>query len=90
MSEMRSENGRFYFEEKGTTTAEVTFSPMGVKVISIDHTFVSPSLRGKGIAEQLIRGVISHARSENLKIIPSCSYAEHHFDKFPEDRDVLQ
>ncbi|WP_054958563.1 GNAT family N-acetyltransferase [Paenibacillus dakarensis] len=89
MPEIRSENGRFFMEDQGQTVAEITFSSLGDNVISIDHTFVSPQLRGKGIAEQLIRKVIEYAREENLKINPTCSYAGYHFDKFPEDRDLL-
>ena len=89
MPEIKSGNQVFYIEDNGQRTAEVTFSDMGDGVISIDHTFVSPALRGQGIAEQLIRKVIEHARAQHLKIIPACSYAGYHFDKFPEDRDVL-
>lgn len=90
MLDIQSENGRFFMEDQGKAVAEVTFTSLGDNVISIDHTFVSPSLRGKGIAEQLLRKVIDYARAEKLKIIPSCSYAGYHFDKFPEDRDVLK
>lgn len=89
MQDIQSEQGRFFIGEKGNTVAEITYSSLGDHVINIDHTFVSPSLRGKGIAEQLIRKVIEYARAEGLKINPSCSYAAHHFNKFPEDRDLL-
>lgn len=88
MPEIQSENGRFFIEEDGDV-AEVSYTSLGENVISIDHTFVPPSLRGKGLGEQLIRKVIEFARAENLKINPACSYATHHFDKFPEDHDLL-
>lgn len=89
MMEIQSDNGRFYIKEHGKNVAEITFTSLGNDVISIDHTFVDSSLRGKGIAEKLIRKVIDYARTENLKINPTCSYAAYHFDKFPEDRDLL-
>ncbi|NMO97012.1 GNAT family N-acetyltransferase [Paenibacillus lemnae] len=90
MNEIQSSSGRYYVEEQGNVQAEVNFSSQGDGVISIDHTFVSPELRGQGVAEQLIRKVIEYARQEQLKIIPACAYASHHFEKFPDDRDLLQ
>lgn len=58
-------------------------------MISIDHTYISPGLRGQGLADELVRKVIDYAREEELKIIPACSYAGHYFDKNLDDRVLL-
>lgn len=40
------------------------------------HTFVPPELRGRGIAEKLVRTALEHARKEHLRVVPACSYVE--------------
>src|SRR3954468_22213217 len=38
------------------------------------HTFVPPELRGRGIAEKLVRAGLEHARTQGRKVVPACSY----------------
>lgn len=38
------------------------------------HTYVPPELRGKGLAEKLVRRALEDARSEGRKVVPACSY----------------
>ncbi len=38
------------------------------------HTFVPSELRGRGVAEQLVRAALKWAWSEKLTIVPACSY----------------
>ena len=52
--------------------AEVTYVPQGDQV-AIDYTFVDPSLRGQGVAEQSVDRVVGEMEKENKKIIASCS-----------------
>ncbi|PTX90775.1 GNAT family N-acetyltransferase [Opitutus sp. ER46] len=42
--------------------------------IVFTHTYVPPELRGRGIAEQLVRTALEHARDEGLRVVPECSY----------------
>ncbi|GGB57639.1 N-acetyltransferase [Shewanella inventionis] len=44
------------------------------KNIDFHRTFVPPELRGKGIAEKLVRTGLAWAKSEGLTINASCSY----------------
>lgn len=44
--------------------------------ILLTHTFVPPELRGRGIAEKLVRVALEYARSERLRVVPSCSYVD--------------
>lgn len=60
-------------------------------VIAYDlvHTFVSPDLRGGGLASRLAKFAIEHARQDGHKIIPTCSYIATYMQRHPEDNDVL-
>jgi predicted GNAT family acetyltransferase len=71
------EQGRItYQSERGETLALVTYSPVREGVVDIDHTFVSPALRGQGIAAQLMECLAGELRKMGLKALASCSYAE--------------
>jgi uncharacterized protein len=37
---------------------------------------VPPTLRGKGIAEKLVRQALEYARAQNLRVVPACSYVD--------------
>ena len=81
----------FYKEdESGKRLAEVSYSPIGEDKVSLDHTFVDPSLRGGSIAEQLVDRVVEEMRTENKKIVPVCSYAVALFKSKPDKyKDIL-
>jgi predicted GNAT family acetyltransferase len=53
------------------------------------HTFVPPHLRGRGIAEKLVRVALEHARSERLKVVPACSYVDAFIRRHPEYHPLL-
>ena len=38
------------------------------------HTHVPPELRGRGIAEKIVRAALDYAREEKLRVVPECSY----------------
>lgn len=61
----------------------------GVVAYDLVHTFVSPELRGKGVAGQLVRFAVQHARQSGHKIIPTCSYVDTYMKRHKEDNDVL-
>ncbi|MCM3706953.1 MULTISPECIES: GNAT family N-acetyltransferase [Cytobacillus] len=87
---IQKENGRFFMnDEKGNMIAEITYTPSDDSVIMIDHTYVSDSLRGQGIAGKLLESVVQEARSKGYKIIPACSYAKAAFDRKSEYQDLL-
>jgi predicted GNAT family acetyltransferase len=53
------------------------------------HTFVPPELRGKGLAEQLVRAALEWARAEKLRVVPECSYVARFVERNPEYRGLL-
>lgn len=81
---------RFYLGDESHPIAEVTYFEQQPHVWVLDHTFVDPSLRGQGVAEQLVLRVVQQARAEKAKIIPQCSYAVLQFQRKKEYADVLE
>ena len=85
-----TEPGRIWLpSNEGTALAEVTFPLDERGVAQIDHTFVDESLRGQGVAGQLMEALTAHLRSEGLKALPVCSYAVAWFEKHPDQQDLL-
>ena len=84
-----TENNRIFCAENGKTLAEVTFPVCGPETVVIDHTWVDPSLRGQGVAGQLVKRAADALRSTGRKARVTCSYARDWFARHPEEADVL-
>ena len=69
--------------------AEITFPEQPDGTVSINHTFVDDSLRGQGIAGQLVQKTAELLRSDGRKACPTCSYAVKWFEKNPGYNDIL-
>lgn len=54
------------------------------KVIDLYHTYTPPKLRGKGLAEKVVRAALEFAKEKKLKVIPSCSYVALFLRRYPE------
>jgi len=53
------------------------------------HTFVPPSLRGQGVADELARQTLDQIRSEGGRIVPSCPFIRSFVERHPEYRDLV-
>ncbi len=70
------EEGRVYStDEKGELLAEATFVRKNNGEVDIDHTYVSPLLRGQGVAGKMMAVVAGYFREKGVKTTASCSYA---------------
>lgn len=79
-----TEKDRIYATDAaGNVIAEVTF-PTIDGVSTIDHTFVDPSLRGQGVASELVKHAVDRILEEGNKIAATCAYAEAWFKRHPE------
>lgn len=87
--EFQKETGRIYAERDGQLIAEITF-PEEDGVAVIDHTFVDGSLRGQGVAGQLVRAAAGQIRDQGKKARAVCTYARAWFDRHPEQADLLE
>ena len=77
--EFQKEPGRiFALGEDGKLLAEITFP-----------TFVDESLRGQGVASQLVRAAAAELRAQGKRAKTSCWYAAQWFEKHPQEQDLL-
>lgn len=53
------------------------------------HTEVPAVLRGRGIAEALVRTALAYARIENYRVVPACSYVARFIERHGEYHDLL-
>ena len=76
------ENGHIYSTDSGNNLlAELTYEKLDEHTVEINHTFVDPSLRGQGIAGQMMEAAMAYFRKEGLKVTASCSYAKAWLEK---------
>jgi uncharacterized protein len=52
------------------------------------HTFVPPELRGRGVAEALVRTALEEARQEGRRVVPQCSYVALFIRRNPEFKSL--
>ncbi len=53
------------------------------------HTFVPPELRGRGLAEKLVRTGLEQARADRRKVVPECSYVAAFIERYRDFQDLL-
>jgi predicted GNAT family acetyltransferase len=53
------------------------------------HTVVPGELRGRGIAEKLVRAALADARAAGHKVVPACSYVAKFIERHQEYQDLL-
>lgn len=59
------------------------------KTLEYYHTFVPPELRGRHIAQEIVKYALDFAKENHLHIIPSCPYVKAYIDQHPEYEDLL-
>ena len=79
--------GRFELHVDGQV-AFLTYRRSGGN-ISLDHTEVPESLRGRGIADRLARAALESARSEGLAVVPVCPFVKAYIRRHPEYRSMV-
>lgn len=88
----KGENKFFHQNDEGEEIAVITYKPSedSDDVVEADHTFVDPSLRGQGIAEQLVERLVEEMEDEGKKIKPVCPYVVKLFDRKPDKYDHIR
>lgn len=77
----KSEHFFYLIEDGKECRAEYTFKDGSTNIIDLYHTFVPEELGGRGYARVLMEEVVEFLKENNLKIIPTCSYAAKFFSK---------
>lgn len=58
--------------------------------IVFTHTIVPDQLSGRGIAGELTKHVLDHAREQKLTVVPQCSYIASWIERHPEYEELLR
>jgi predicted GNAT family acetyltransferase len=57
--------------------------------IVFTHTDVPEALAGRGIAGEIVKFGLDHAREKKLTVVPQCSYVASYVKRHPEYQDLV-
>lgn len=75
--------------EEGDKIAEIHYKETDEDYVIADHTLVDESLRGLGIAEQLLDKLVAEMEKENKTIYATCSFVVWKFQEKPDKYDHI-
>lgn len=83
------QGGAFIYIQNEQRLAEMTYQWRDAVTIVVDHTWVDETLRGQGVARQLLDHLVAFTREKNLKVVAICSYVEVIFRRDSSLADVV-
>ena len=57
--------------------------------VIITHTETPRTLRGRGIASELVKGALELIRADGLKVVAGCGFVMDYLQKHPEFSDLM-
>lgn len=72
----------------GELAGWVDYGRVGKRLVAL-HTQVLTAFEGRGIASALVRRVLADARASGTKVTPRCPFFVRHFERHPEDADLI-
>ena len=82
------EQRRYEARLDGQLAGWVEYGRVRTRLVAL-HTEVLPQFGGRGIASALVRRVLDDARAAGQTITPRCPFFVRHFQRHPEDQDLL-
>lgn len=73
----------FVIEADGEIVAEMEVTTAS-STMTVHHTNVDDKLKGQGVAQKLLAGMVSYARENGMKVIPLCRYVHAQFKRHPD------
>lgn len=86
---VNKKKGVFNLEVDGEHLGELEYFVSAPGQITIFHTGVNEKLRGQHAGDKLVAAAVEFARTNGLKIAPTCPFAKKVIDRTPEYQDVL-
>jgi predicted GNAT family acetyltransferase len=78
---------RFHLQLEGHE-AELDYHLQDGRMV-IDHTGVPQAIGGRGVAARLMQAAFDHARAQDWRVVPACSYARVWLERNPGYADLL-
>lgn len=72
----------------GGQLARLDYQRRGGTIV-LEHVVVPESLQGRGVAAELTRTALDAARSQDLRVVPHCSYVIAWLRRHPEYADLV-
>jgi predicted GNAT family acetyltransferase len=85
----RSERNRYELSISGKTAGHIAYK-LGDGWVDMLHTEVEPEHEGQGLSSELAKSALDDARSQGLKVVPSCSYIAKYIQRHPEYEDIVR
>lgn len=79
---------RFYIKSDGKESY-LRYEHLNKSLINIITTYVPNDLRGKGIASKLAKEALEYAKTNNLKVIPQCSFIRTYLERNKEYQELV-
>lgn len=86
---IHDETNKKFFTIINGSTAYLQYIFINTNTINMIKTYVPVSLRGQGIAAQIVKVALMFAQKNNFKVIPSCSYVETFIERHTEYKNLL-
>ncbi len=83
------EDNRIFAKSDEKLLAEVTFPNLDENRVKVNHVYVDSSLRGAGVAADLMLKAYEYIKAKNLKIVAKCPYAVLWFKRHKEYQDIV-
>jgi predicted GNAT family acetyltransferase len=80
--------GKYYAVIDGRE-AVCEYGPAGNGALNFFHTYVPSELRGRGIADELVRHALDDVVARGLKVIPSCWFVRVYIDRHRQYQSAL-
>jgi len=89
MNLVRDNKGQSRFElDTGDGTAFADYR-LTASAVVITHTETPRSLRGRGIASELVKGALALIRADGRKVVAGCSFVADYLYKHPEYAEMV-
>ncbi len=79
---------RYELSVDGRIVSIADYSRTGTTLV-VPHVETDPSMRGQGMADRLMRGLLDDLRERDLTITPQCPFAASYIRDHPDDADLL-
>jgi uncharacterized protein len=83
------EAARRYYAIVDGSEAVLDYGVTGDKTLNLWHTFVPPELRGRGVADELVRQALDDIGQRGLRVIPSCWFVRVYIDRHQRYQNLL-
>ena len=89
LKQIYEENRIYSKTEDGLLLTEVVFPKRDDSRVNLIHVYVDQSLRGEGVASEIMLLAYKYIKSKGLKIIAKCPYAIVWFKRHEEYQDIV-